>query len=60
MDIPWQSSEAVTGGVLEKKEFLEILQNSKENTCVRVSFLIKLQTKGLEQSIWKTPVEELT
>ena len=24
-----------------KKEFLEILQNSQENTCARVSFLIK-------------------
>ena len=24
-----------------KKVFLEILQNSQENTCVRVSFLIK-------------------
>ena len=28
--------------------FLEILQNSQENSCVRVSFLIKLQTLGLE------------
>ena len=26
-----------------KKLFLEILQNSQENTCARVSFLIKLQ-----------------
>ena len=26
-----------------EKGFLEILQNSQENTCVRVSFLIKLQ-----------------
>ena len=26
--------------------FLEILQNSQENTCTRVSFLIKLQTSG--------------
>ena len=26
-----------------KKVFLEISQNSQENTCVRVSFLIKLQ-----------------
>ena len=26
-----------------KKEFLEISQHSQENTCVRVSFLIKLQ-----------------
>ena len=27
--------------------FLEISQNSPENTCARVSFLIKLQTLGL-------------
>ena len=26
-----------------EKVFLEILQNSQENTCARVSFLIKLQ-----------------
>ena len=26
-----------------KKVFLEILQNSQENTCARVSFLINLQ-----------------
>ena len=30
-------------GVLEKKVFLKISQNSQENTCARVSFLIKLQ-----------------
>ena len=29
-----------------KKVFLEILQNSQENTCVRVSFLIKLQASA--------------
>ena len=29
--------------VFLKKEFLEILQNSQENTCARFSFLIKLQ-----------------
>ena len=34
-------TEAATGGVLQEKVFLEI---SQENTCVRVSFLIKLQT----------------
>ena len=27
-----------------KKVFLEILQNLQENTCVRVCFLIKLQS----------------
>ena len=31
-------SEAVTGGVLEENVFLEILLNSQENTCARVSF----------------------
>ena len=30
-----------------KKVFLEIVQNSQENTCVGVSFLIKLQASGL-------------
>ena len=38
------STEApATGGVLWKKVFLKISQNSQENTCARVSFLIKLQ-----------------
>ena len=31
-----------------KKVFLEISQNSQESTCARVSFLIKLQTWGLQ------------
>ena len=39
-------TEAATRGVLFKKVFLEISQNSQENTCARVSFLIKLQTLG--------------
>ena len=30
--------EAATRGVPQKKVFLEISQNSQENTCVRVSF----------------------
>ena len=29
--------EAATGGVLSEKVFLEIIQNSQENTCARVS-----------------------
>ena len=33
-----------------KKGILEILQNSQENTCARVSFVIKLQ--ALEQLWW--------
>ena len=34
------------------KSFLEILQNSQENTCDRVSILIKLQVSG--DKIFKT------
>ena len=42
-------TEAATKGVLFKKVFfLEISQNSLENTCARVSFLIKLQALGLQ------------
>ena len=40
-------AEAATRGILQKKVFLEISQNSHENTCARVSFLIKLQASGL-------------
>ena len=40
-------SEATTRYVLYRKVFLEISQNSQENTCVRVSFLITLQAWGL-------------
>ena len=38
--------EAANGGVLWKKVFLEISQNSEENTFARDSFLIKLQPWG--------------
>ena len=38
-----QFTEAATRGVLWRQMFLEILQNSHENTCGRGSFLIKLQ-----------------
>ena len=37
------NTEAATRCVLCKKVFLEISQNSQENTYARVSFLIKLQ-----------------
>ena len=36
-------TEAATGGVLYEKVLLEISQNPQENTCARVSFLIKFQ-----------------
>ena len=35
--------EAVAQGCPIKKVFLEVSQNSQENTCARVSFLIKLK-----------------
>ena len=41
-------TEAAPRGVLKKKVFLEISQNLQENTCARVSFLIKLQVSGLQ------------
>ena len=40
-------SEAATRGVLWKKLFLQISQNSQKNICARVSFLIKLQVSVL-------------
>ena len=46
-----RSGEAATGGVLYEKMCLEILQNSRENTCARVSFLIKLQTSSCNNLI---------
>ena len=49
-----------------KKTCLKILQNSQENTCIRVSFLIKLQTFKntfftehlwtTASEIWKAPI----
>ena len=35
-------TEAATKGVLHKKLFLKILQNSQENTCARVSYFNKV------------------
>ena len=40
-------AEAVVQSCSVKKVFLEISQNSQENACSRVSFLIKLQASGL-------------
>ena len=39
-------TEAVAQKCSVKKLFLEILRNSHENTCVRVSFLIKVQAEA--------------
>ena len=43
--------EAATVGVLWKKVFLEISQNSQENTCARDSFLIKVSGTGFSCEI---------
>ena len=43
----YQQTEAATIGALWKKMFLEISQNSQENTCAGVSLLINLQASGL-------------
>ena len=42
-----KSAEAVVRRCSVKKVLLEISQNSKENTCVRASFLTKLEAWGL-------------
>ena len=39
-------SEVVTRSCSVEKVLLKIFKNSQENTCARVSFLIKLQTPG--------------
>ena len=44
----WHPQIAATGGVLWKKVFLKISQNSQKNICARVSFLLKLQGYGLQ------------
>ena len=46
MNILLQEAVAQTCSV--KKVLLEISQNSQENTCASVSFLIKLQSLGLQ------------
>ena len=42
------SPEAVAQRCFVNKVFLKISQNSQENTCARVSFLIKMQSWGLQ------------
>ena len=37
-------AEIATMRILQKKVFLEISQNSQENTCARVSFVIMLDS----------------
>ena len=47
-------TEAVTWRYSVKKVFLEISQNSHENNCSRVSFLIQLQAPAtlLKERLW--------
>ena len=40
-------TDAVARKCSVKKVFLEVSQNSQENTSARVSFLIKLQASGI-------------
>ena len=44
-----ENLEAVVQRCSVKKAFLEISQNSQENTCAKVSFLINLQALGLQR-----------
>ena len=46
-------SEAVVRRYSVKNVFLEILQNSEQNTCARVSFLIKLPAPFIIEHIWR-------
>ena len=47
-----QRSETDSGGVQQQKMFLEISQNSQENTCVGASFVIKLHVGELREVIF--------
>ena len=49
--------EAATRSILQEKVFLEISQNSQENTCARVSFLIKLQALACNFIKKETPTQ---
>ena len=50
--VTFESTEAVVRSCSAKRVFLGISQNSQENTCARVSFLIKLQALGLIKHLW--------
>ena len=49
-------AEAVVQSCSVKKVFLEISQNSQENTCARISFLIKLQASAINTFFHGTPL----
>ena len=48
-------SEAVVQRGSVKEVFLEILQNSQENTCARVSFLITFQALNVRKAFRRLP-----
>ena len=50
-------SEAVLRICSVRKVFLKILKNAQQNNCARVSFLIKLQSSGLQLYQKETLVE---
>ena len=51
----WLRWEAVVRGCSVKNVFLEISQNSQENTCATVSFLIKLHAETRDIIKKETP-----
>ena len=54
-DFDLVSPEAVAQRCSIKKVFLEFSQNSQENTCARVPFLIKLQVSSCNFIKKETP-----
>ena len=50
-------SEAVARSCAVKKVFLEISQKSQENTCAKVSFLVKLQVSACNFIKKETPAQ---
>ena len=52
------STEAVVQSCSVEKVILEISQNSQENTCAKVSFLIELQASGLHVNIICRPLHD--
>ena len=54
------SSEAVSQRCSAKKLFLEISQNSQENTCARASFLIKLIKKEILAQVFSCEFCEIS
>ena len=56
----FQMPEAIARRSSVKKVFLKIFQNSQENTCARVSFLIKSQVTFKNTFYYRTPLVTAT